>query len=556
MKLALVLMGVLPMVATAHAGETLYNGIVLPDQWPPKVPPLTLEPLPPPPYLVTPPAVIPIDVGRQLLVDDFLVESTTLTRTHHLTTWHPATPVISPDREWEQATGKGECEIYSDGVWWDPQAQHFKAWYRTHHGAHPHFQTCMAISQDGVHWEKPAFDVVPGTNVVLVDQEDAFRDSCTVWLDLFEQDPARRFKIFRVMVKEWMEGDVRRSNKWMQLHCSPDGVHWTLAGESDRCGDRSTVSYNPFRAKWVYGLRSGTQAAGRTRDYFEHSDAVQGLRWEPEGRNLFTPWVAADTLDPQRHDLNLEDPVKSWDLPPVQLYNLDCVAYESLTLGLFAIWRGQPRDRGKPNSLCVGYSRDGFHWSRPDRRPFIPVSEHQGDWNWCNVQSVGGCCAIVGDQLYFYCKGSEGVPGTKATGRAHVGLAVLRRDGFTSMNAGAEAGTLTTRPVTFKGKFLFVNANCPQGELRAEVLDEAGQPIKPFTRDKCRPVKLDSTKQMVRWQGGSDLGKLAGKPVRFRLHLRQGELYAFWVSPSERGASHGYVAAGGPGFTGPADTAD
>jgi hypothetical protein len=33
-----------------------------------------------------------------------------------------------------------------------------------------------------------------------------------------------------------------------------------------------------------------------------------------------------------------------------------------------------------------------------------------------------------------------------------------------------------------------------------------------------------------------------------------GSLYAFWVSPESTGASHGYVAAGGPGFTGPTDT--
>jgi len=42
--------------------------------------------------------------------------------------------------------------------------------------------------------------------------------------------------------------------------------------------------------------------------------------------------------------------------------------------------------------------------------------------------------------------------------------------------------------------------------------------------------------------------------VRFRFHLRLGALYSFWVSPDASGASHGYVAAGGPGFTGPTDT--
>ena len=56
------------------------------------------------------------------------------------------------------------------------------------------------------------------------------------------------------------------------------------------------------------------------------------------------------------------------------------------------------------------------------------------------------------------------------------------------------------------------------------------------------------------WKGAADLSALAGKPVRFRFHLRSGRLFAFWVSPDESGASHGYVAAGGPGYTGPTDT--
>lgn len=52
------------------------------------------------------------------------------------------------------------------------------------------------------------------------------------------------------------------------------------------------------------------------------------------------------------------------------------------------------------------------------------------------------------------------------------GLATLRRDGFASLTvvAGAEAGSVTTRPVVWSaGKFLFVNF---KGEnLRASVLN-------------------------------------------------------------------------------------
>src|SRR5207249_2773255 len=60
--------------------ETLYNGIELPSPWPPKVTALPRDPVTPP-YLKSPPKVIPIDVGRQLFVDDFLIEETTLKRT-------------------------------------------------------------------------------------------------------------------------------------------------------------------------------------------------------------------------------------------------------------------------------------------------------------------------------------------------------------------------------------------------------------------------------------------------------------------------------------------
>src|SRR5690349_20556807 len=74
-------------------GETLYNGIQLPAVWPPRLTqfPTSVERDPVvPPYLVSPPAVIPIDVGRQLFVDDFLIADTTLTRTFHQPVYHEA----------------------------------------------------------------------------------------------------------------------------------------------------------------------------------------------------------------------------------------------------------------------------------------------------------------------------------------------------------------------------------------------------------------------------------------------------------------------------------
>jgi hypothetical protein len=79
-------------VLKGTAGELLYNGIRLPAVWPPRDFKVGDE-LAPPPYLKQVPKVIPIDVGRQLFVDDFLIASTTLTRTFHKPEKYHGNPV-------------------------------------------------------------------------------------------------------------------------------------------------------------------------------------------------------------------------------------------------------------------------------------------------------------------------------------------------------------------------------------------------------------------------------------------------------------------------------
>jgi hypothetical protein len=122
------------------------------------------------------------------------------------------------------------------------------------------------------------------------------------------------------------------------------------------------------------------------------------------------------------------------------------------------------------------------------------------------------------------------------------------------MDAIDSEGELLTRPLRFEGKYLFVNLDAPEGSLRVELQDRKGEAFEPFTSDHCSPLAVDSTIQMVDWEVGSDISPLAGQMVRFRFRLSNGRLYSFWVSPDITGASHGYIAAGGPGFTGPTDT--
>jgi hypothetical protein len=164
--------------------------------------------------------------------------------------------------------------------------------------------------------------------------------------------------------------------------------------------------------------------------------------------------------------------------------------------------------------------------------------------------------------LWFYYSGFRGDPSkTSHVNRLNgmhqqgsTGIALLRRDGFASLEAGAEGGTLTTRPVTFRGSRMFVNAATQAGELRVAILDEDGCPMAPYTLENCRPISTDSTLEPVTWAGAEDVSSLRGRVVRFRFSVRQGGLYSFWVSRDATGRSDGYVAGGGPGYTGPTDT--
>jgi hypothetical protein len=531
-----------PLLAPqAAAPATLYNGIRPAVPWPPSYHGLSPTPVTPP-YLVDRPEVVPIDVGRQLFVDDFLVEETSLTRSFYRAEYYPNNPILRPATTWEQYDEYAErtktrsnpaAMPFSDGVFYDPYERIFKMWYMGGYSQN----TCYATSHDGIEWNKPALDIVPGTNIVTHGK----RDSSTVWLDLAEHDRTRRYKMAR-----WYD-------HYMELLASEDGVHWHDMGRTGLTGDRTTFFYNPFRRVWVYSLRGESTfgGLGRHRRYWETPDLFANVNWRKDEPVL---WTGADAADPRRPEFNV----------PAELYNLDCVAYESVVLGLFTIFRGERTEREKPNDVCVGFSRDGFHWSRPDRRAFLQVSEHVGSWNWANVQSAGGCCLIVGDKLHFYVSGRRGVPGTNDPGVCSTGLATLRRDGFVSMDDGTEPrvrrvspttapGTLTTRPVHFSGRHLFVNVDSSAGELRVEVLDRDGRTIVPFSAAACTPVRADSTRARVTWSAAADLARVAGEIVRFRFHIIRGRLYAFWVSPAVDGASRGYVAAGGPGFPGVVD---
>jgi len=544
------------------AQEVLYNGIELPEEWPPRDIEMNCREPMPVPYLENRPAVVPIDIGRQLFVDDFLVEKSSLKRVWHRPVKYEGNPVLKPERDYEGNRTTLKCSP----VIFDPADKLFKVWYMTGN----HRDRCLAVSRDGIHWERPKLDVVPDTNYVIYKSD--WKDNSNgfdVELDHNAVNPDERYKAIQ----------YRKPERINFFFTSPDGIHWKMideapeyienmpvfrdrklgrAGNRFHPGDVCTFHWNPFRKVWVYDVKEHhTPGRGRARFYREGKTFAELP--EINSENLVFS-MGADKLDKLFPGINSSSKLHGYMKITPQMYQRDAVAYESLMLGTFSLWYNQmPSQRiPKINQIFAGFSRDGFHWDRPDRDAFIPIEREKGvgHHEFGYLRPAGGGCVVVGDELYFYYEGCSGLTRDGKNSRNEsmtINLAILRRDGFASMEAGDEAGALETRPITFNGKHLFVNLDAPQGELKVEVLDTDGKVIAPFTAANSMPVSGDKTKLAVAWKGADDLSSLRDTPVRFRFHLKQGALYAFWVSPWQTGESNGYVASGGPGYSGPRD---
>lgn len=522
-------------VLTREWERTLYNGIAMPEIWPPRDMKKSIYAPMPVPYLENIPEVIDVSVGRQLFVDDFLIEETTLERVFHKPVKYEGNPILSAVAS-DKTTKIPGATAKDGGVWWEPREGRYKMWYE----AGWYGKMALAVSDDGLNWTRP--DVANGSNIIP-SLEEVQCNSSSVVLD-YDAPDSERYKLFM------RSPNATATDRRGWSFTSADGINWENKTPTGICGDKSTMFYNPFRRRWVYSIRSvdlASEPYGRARYYREHPDFLAGAHWEDDEPVFWCQGDADDKPDPE------------FNLAP-QLYNLNAVAYESMMISMHQILMDEntvasAAKRPKITELKIGFSRDGFHWHRPFRDTFIAASRTEGSWDRGYVQSVGGICGVYGDELRFYYIGFAGGSESVLHSNGATGVAVMRRDGFASMET-ATAGTLTTRQIKSDSpNFLFVIVDCPEGSLTAEILDADGNILPGFSASECEGVRADSTIARLSWKNAdgteADLASAIGtnRPFRIRFHLTSGKLYAFWLAPSVKGESRGYVGAGGPGYT-------
>lgn len=532
--------------------ERLYNNIILPDIWPPRYKEETLDKPLPVPYLENKPDYIDISIGRQLFVDDFLISHTDLIREFPSPKTSEA-PVFRPETDMELNDGYCTCASpFNGGVFYDTYDRMFKMWYQ----AGWFDGSAYAESKDGLHWTRLS-QLASGskTDRVLEHVPGYMRDGDAVWMDPDTDNLEERYKMltfYRCFDKDYRYYHLKPKHahddpqsipprEMTVLYQSSDGIHWKEAGQTGPSGDNTTFFHNPFRNKWVYSMRtfSKLDSRVRVRGYYETDDFFRGSQWMQDDIRF---WARTDIYDKP-------DPEMGYY---TQLYNLDAVAYESVMLGVYSVFMGPPNfvceKTGMPkiNDLKLAFSRDGFHFHRPTYDNFLSSSRICGEWDYGYLHPANGICTVVGDEIWFFYSAFSGespVFGTHKYSGGAMGIAKLRRDGFAAMKPQDEKGELTTEILKYQGEYVFVNADCPKGELAVEVLDEGGNVIPGYSAADCVTMAQDRTKYRIRWKT-RDFLDLPGDKIRLRFILKNGKLYSFWITDSAEGKSHGYLAAG------------
>ena len=448
----------------------------------------------------------PAGGDRQLFLDDSSIQRCeNLTRTMHQPVKKGA--VIRP----RMGIDPPCLQIRSAPIW-DPEKECFRIW-----GA-----GSVRESDDGLNWRVAAPYLGPA--LVVYDSEDP--------------DPGRRYKAFSPG----------------QRAVSPDGDHWTtLELPSVPSQDEHNFSFDEDGRLFIATVkhagphgRSVWLSTSRDFDHWTdpelmfHADDIDQLLGAEQIRNRF-------------ENSDLASPY--FDFPPtysVDIYNMSVFRYESVYLGFPMMYHQTGKVSGSwpdfvnwdlTEEMRSIFQRDGdwsgFHhvqlawsrdlrvWSRPPARaPFLDLSPMGG--GDLDLTSVTGPSfpLLRGDELWLYYTGGRQYGGPEPkTGvdqeMCGTCLAVIRRDGFVSLDAGTDEGNLVTEPFKWEGRRLFINARAPSGTVHAEILDPEGN-----VRCSSLPLTGDVTSGEFEWrQADFDYGD----EVTLRLSARDASLFSYWL---------------------------
>ena len=362
--------------------------------------------------------------------------------------------------------------------------------------------TLYAESKNGIDWTLPKLGLYddhptfPAGNVVLMG-EFLVTHNFTPFIDTKPGvPPAERYKALGGLAyqphKEHLEVRSRRGPGGLKAYTSPDGIHWK------RLKDEPVVpeEWGKYFDSQNYAFWSDSEQAYVC--YFRRF--IKGYRGIARTTSKdfvnWTPFVEMSANLPNEHLYT----------PCTQPYYRAPHIYIALPTRFMA-------KRGSATDILMMSTRGGDRFDREFTQSFIRPGIGAAGWaNRANYAAIG-IHQTGPTEMSFFLTG----------GRRYS----MRIDGFVSVNAPLETSEFVTRPLKFAGSALEINySTSAAGQVRVEIQDADGIVIPGFSLEDCEPIYGDHIARAVTWNGETDLGSLAGKPVRLRFEMSDADLYS------------------------------
>ena len=523
-----------------------------------------------------------IEIGsqKQLFLDDYLIESMTgVQRTLNPATKAQNNPVIRPDCPWEGNNLHYGCVFY------DEEQELFRMWYTASTvtpsktvrlftqpdaglTAAPLEQEkpnstepilCYATSTDGYSWEKPSLGLVKFNGSWennILKPENWVQAKGGIFVDPNEKDPTKRYKVLSQRTEYGAEGKLEFS--W-NLYTSPDAFNWTPYENNPVI---QQGGFPKVRTRGVYGQKIQFDASG-AKQVVDVEDREQSYLWGP---TAFMGWdnirgryaVHMENCQHKRGPLGkrvigrAESPdLIHWtppqtiiipdaeDPPGLQFYSMWATTYEGFYIGM--LWNFLREERLFIWPQFV-FSRDGIHYDRRFREPFIPLSPEP---DYDSVAIYAQQPIVHDEKVFIFYNGMNfrerrlaEIDGPGPTGA--LGLAVTPLDGFVSLDNTLDAsnryGEVVTRPFRFSGNELRVNMGAVSEktghsastcDVKVEILHPDHFPIVGFSVGDADSLTETGIANRVTWRGNGDLHALQGEYIKLKFYLKNAKLFAF-----------------------------
>jgi len=400
---------------------------------------------------------------------------------------------------------------------------------------------CYAISEDGIHWKKPNLGLVEyfgsrNNNILPL-------PPCgTVFLD-YTASSTQRYKYVT-----YGHGRSGHMNQYgIRVWWSEDGLGW-------RAGEDYALPLNADTQNQAFwDERTGKYVAYlRAWDSWPYTPGVsRRCVARAEVEDILKPWP----YDPRKDVSYSIDNAPKWPPPTTELpivfkyddsdpensdhYNPCVVKYPYcrdvyyMFPSTYLHFPDPPIGKRSNDGLLdiqIATSRDGVHWNRLTRDTYVRLGRKDENDSGQMYMLVG--MIRVGSELWMYYAGYDYTHGAHDPETMHYTGAIFRvtqrLDGFTSIDAGLRDGEIMTKPIVFSGGKLTLNVDASaSGEVRAELQDEDGKPIRGFELGCCDPIHANDCEEVVTWDRKYDISHISGKPVKLRFFMRNTKLYAF-----------------------------